>query len=74
MMVEKKSYLNFVAEVIEGKCVYHIWNDKHENLGRVTLAPFETYSAELCDGCTSDVQKLILRIGFELKTLEKVKL
>ena len=28
------SYLNFVAEVVDGKCRYQIWNDKHEWLGR----------------------------------------
>lgn len=35
-MSDKKSYLNFVAEVIEGKCQYQIWNDKHEHLGKIT--------------------------------------
>ena len=34
-MTDKKSYLNFVAEVIEGKCQYQIWNDKHEHLGKL---------------------------------------
>jgi hypothetical protein len=30
-----KSYLNFIAEVIDNKCQYQLWNDKHEHLGRI---------------------------------------
>jgi hypothetical protein len=29
------SYLNFVAEVVDGKCEYKIVNDKQEYLGRL---------------------------------------
>lgn len=28
-------YLIFVAEVINGKCQYQIWNNKHEHIGRI---------------------------------------
>ena len=34
-MTDKKSYLIFDPVVIEGKCNYQIWNDKHEHLGRI---------------------------------------
>ena len=29
------SYLNFIAEVIDGKCQYQIVNDKQEYIGRI---------------------------------------
>jgi hypothetical protein len=34
-MYEMTSYLNFIAEVVDGRCQYEIVNDKQELLGKL---------------------------------------
>lgn len=53
-MEEKKNYLVFVAEIIEGKCQYKIINDKQEHIGRlekVRVGAWQSWVLFLNENC-----------------------
>ena len=48
------SYLNFVAEVVNGKCFYRIINDKQERLGqliKIRVGKWESWCLYLHQDC-----------------------